>query len=91
MELRSMKKLSTALFIGAAFVAGAAHASSESSYPFPDNAVSPVQENLIVEQNSEQNSAYPVIRVKSTSNRSEVQRDLAVYQAVHTTDEYIGN
>ncbi len=86
-----MKKLSTALFIGAAFIAGTAHASSESSYPFPDNAVSPVQENLIVEQNSEQNSAYPVIRVKSTNNRSDVQRDLAVYQAAHTTDEYIGN
>ncbi len=83
-----MKTLPTALFIGATFVAGAVHASSESAYPFPDNAVSPVQENLIVEQNSEQDSAYPVIRVKSTNERSDVQSDLAVYQAAHTTDEY---
>ena len=86
-----MKSVFTALLIGATFAAGAAHASSESSYPFPANAVSPVQENLVVEQNSQRDSAYPVIRVESTSHRSDVQRDLAAYQAAHTTDEYIAN
>ncbi|HBP30805.1 MAG TPA: hypothetical protein DD666_15465 [Advenella kashmirensis] len=88
-----MKNVLASLLFGAAFVAGAAHAAdfSESQYPFPENAVSPVQQNLIVEQSNTSDSSYPAILVRSTDSRADVQRDLAGYQAEHPADEYMGD
>ncbi len=85
-----MKKVFTTLLISASFAAaGAAHASSESAYPFPDNAVSPVQQNLVVEQDTMSNNAYPAVLVRSTANRSDVLRDLAAYRDANRVDEHL--
>lgn len=88
-----MKNVVASLLFGAAFVAGAAHAADyvETGYPFVQNAVSPVQQNLVVEQNDPRDSAYPTVRVQSTESRAEVQRDLTAYQAQHPEDEYLGD
>ena len=88
-----MKNVLASVLVGAAFVAGSAHAAGfgDSQYPFPENAVSPVQQNLIVDQSGTSDSSYPAIRVQSTDSRANVQRELADYQAAHPTDEYLGD
>ncbi|MGO1767792.1 hypothetical protein CAP48_04035 [Advenella sp. S44] len=88
-----MKNVFASLVLGAAFIGGAAHASgfSESQYHFPENAVSPVQQNLIVEQSDTNDTSYPAILVRSTDSRANVQRDLAAYRAEHPADEYLGD
>lgn len=88
-----MKKVFASLLFGATFVAGTANAVdfSESRYPFPEKAVSLVQQNLVVEQKDSSESAYPSIRMRSTANRADVLRALAVYKAAHPIDEYRGN
>jgi len=93
MELIIMKNVLASLLFGAAFATGAAHAAgfSDSQYGFPENAVSPVQQNLIVEQSDTNDSAYPAILIRSTDSRADVQRDLTAYQAEHPADEYLGD
>lgn len=88
-----MKNVFASLVFGAAFVAGAAHAGdfSESRYPVIDNAVSPVQQNLIVDQSDTNDTSYPAILTRSTESRADVKRDLAAYQAENPTDEYVGD
>src|SRR5690606_39859880 len=92
-ELTIMKIVIASLLFGTAFAAVAAHAAefSESQYSFPENAVSPVQQNLIVDQNDTNDTSYPAILVRSTDSRADVQRDLAAYQAEHPADEYLGD
>ena len=88
-----MKNVFASLILGAAFIGGAAHAAgfSESQYGFPENAVSPVQQNLIVDQTDTNDSSYPAILIRSTNSRADVQSDLAAYQAQHPADEYLGD
>ncbi len=88
-----MKNVVASLLFGAAFVSGAAHAAdyAETGYPFVKDAVSPVQQNLVVEQNDPRDSAYPTIRVQSTETRTSVERDLAAYQTQHPDDDYLGD
>ncbi len=86
-----MKKVLASLIFGAAFVAAAANAAdvSENNYPNVEHAVSPVQQNLVVDQSGVRDSAYPRVRSESTENRSEVQRELAAYNQQHPVDEYL--
>ena len=93
MEITIMKNVFTSLLIGTAFVAGAAHATdfSETQYPFVKNAVSPVQQNLIVDQNDTNDSAYPAIRIQSSASRADVRQELATYQAQNPADLYSGD
>lgn len=86
-----MKNLFATLLIGTSVVAGTAHANflslSESNYPFVENAVSPIQENLIVEQSFQSDSDYPTIRTESTKTRAEVRQELLEYKRSHPNYE----
>jgi len=88
-----LKKVFFSFVTGLAFAAGTANATdfSESHYPFPEHAVSHVQQNLIIEQIDSNESAYPRTVVRSSISRDEVLRDLAAYTRTHRVDEYRGN
>lgn len=74
-----MKYLFSALLLLSTGFSGMVSAHSESAYPFPANARSPIIEN-VAKQATNRDSAYPLIIVRSTQSKDSVISDLANYR-----------
>lgn len=87
-----MKNVLASLLFGAAFVAGAAHASnayefSDTTYPDITNFVSPVQQDIVADQSNTTDTSYPAIIVRSTKSHADVMNELAAYRAANPDEQ----
>jgi|GEM_PF-1977751 len=81
-----MKGLFIASMLSVIMMSGVAHAAlGESAYPFAKNPVSPVVDNR-VDQQTNQDSAYPNIVSRSSKSRQEVVSELITYKELFRSE-----